>query len=334
MPRRPWATGWRAPTRPASWSRRARCWGWPGEVVLALPPLPPAEGAALFVQRAAGGEAGLPAERRGPGRHRAAGGTARRPAAGHRAGRGARARDVAAHAAGAHERAIQAARVQGRPARPPIDAARGVRLVVGPADRRRRRRRWRNCRCSRAASRSRPPKAVLDLSDCDEAPWTVDVVHSLVDKSFVRPRGDDRFDLLVSVQVYAAEHLQTEGRFAGSGPQALHGGARSGTPPGSPRWGRSRRRRRRCADLDNLVAACRRAVSLGDGDCAAGALEGAWAALQPARTVRDGCRAGRIGVCHAGLGDRAAAHAVRCWPMRSWHAGARVQQRALYEQGA
>jgi len=64
-------------------------------------------------------------------------------------------------------------------------------------------------------------EGVLDLSDGDDAPWTVDVVQSLVDKSFVRPRGDDRFDLLVSVQVYAAEHLETEGHYAGSGPRAL-----------------------------------------------------------------------------------------------------------------
>ena len=47
----------------------------------------------------------------------------------------------------------------------------------------------------------------------------VDVLQSLVQKSFVRQRGDDRFDLLVSVQEYAAEHLQTPGRYAGSGPR-------------------------------------------------------------------------------------------------------------------
>jgi tetratricopeptide (TPR) repeat protein len=34
-----------------------------------------------------------------------------------------------------------------------------------------------------------------------------------------------------------------------------------------------------CADLDNLVVACRRATAAGDGETATGALEGAWAAL-------------------------------------------------------
>jgi hypothetical protein len=55
------------------------------------------------------------------------------------------------------------------------------------------------------------------LSKYEDAPWTVDAIHALIDKSFVRARSNERFDLLVSVQVYAAEHLQSEGRYAGSG---------------------------------------------------------------------------------------------------------------------
>ena len=81
-------------------------------------------------------------------------------------------------------------------------------------------------------------EAVLDLSACDDAPWTVDAVQSLVDKSFVRTRGDERFDLLVSVQEYAAEHLRTEGRYAGSGPEALRRGRSAARAHGSRRWGR------------------------------------------------------------------------------------------------
>ena len=63
-------------------------------------------------------------------------------------------------------------------------------------------------------------EAVIDLSHLSDAPWTVDVVISLVDKSFVRPLAQERFDLLGSVQAYALEHLQTEGRFSGSGTAA------------------------------------------------------------------------------------------------------------------
>lgn len=121
-------------------------------------------------------------------------------------------------------------------------------------------------------------EAVLDLSAQGDAPWTMDVISSLVDKSFVRPLADERFDLLVSVQAYAAEHLQTDGRYAGSGAAALTAAqARHGDwfatlgPVGATQGA--------CADLDNLVVACRRAVLAGRARQAAGALDGAWAAL-------------------------------------------------------
>ena len=61
-------------------------------------------------------------------------------------------------------------------------------------------------------------------------------VHALVDKSFVRQRDDERFDLLVSVQVYAAEHLQTAKRYAGSGAVGADSRRSGGISDGSPRW--------------------------------------------------------------------------------------------------
>ena len=121
-------------------------------------------------------------------------------------------------------------------------------------------------------------EAVLDFTGLADAPWALDAVSALVDKSLVRPRANDRFDLLVTVQVYAAEHLQTTGHCAGSGPQALAAAQRRHAD-----WfaslGPTRATEGNCADLDNLVAACRRAVEMGDGDLAAGTLEGAWAGL-------------------------------------------------------
>ena len=121
--------------------------------------------------------------------------------------------------------------------------------------------------------------AVLDLSAADPDAWGEDAVGSLVDKSFVRALGDGRFDLLASVQEYAAEHLRTPGRLAGSGEAAaLAASLRHGA------WfaalGPERATAQACADLNNLVAACRRALRRGDAACAAGALEGAWAALR------------------------------------------------------
>jgi predicted ATPase/DNA-binding winged helix-turn-helix (wHTH) protein/Tfp pilus assembly protein PilF len=152
-------------------------------------------------------------------------------------------------------------------------------------------------------------EAVIDLTAFDDAPWTVDAVHALVDKSFVRPRDDDRFDLLVSVQVYAAEHLQTEGRFAGSGPLALTA-AQKRHAAWFAALGPIRAVEDAGADLDNFVAACRRAISLGDGDCAADALEGAWGALRLRGPFGAGTELAESVCAMPGLGDRAAAHAL------------------------
>ena len=74
-------------------------------------------------------------------------------------------------------------------------------------------------------------EAVISLDEVPDAPWTVDVVNSRVDKSFVRPLEGERFDPLMSVQAYADEHLRTEGRYLGSGPAALQSAwARLGSP--------------------------------------------------------------------------------------------------------
>jgi predicted ATPase len=63
-------------------------------------------------------------------------------------------------------------------------------------------------------------EAVVDLSAYDDAPFAMDALQSLLQKSFVRQVADARFDLLVSVKDYASEHLRTEGRYPGSGPGA------------------------------------------------------------------------------------------------------------------
>ena len=121
-------------------------------------------------------------------------------------------------------------------------------------------------------------EAVLDLPASEPAPWSIDVVHSLVDKSLVRQLGNDRFDLLESVREYAAEHLRTDARFPGSGPTAQRSAeSRHGLFFAS--LGPQRAIEHACADLDNLVAACQRAILQGDGDVATRALEGAWGAL-------------------------------------------------------
>ncbi len=70
-------------------------------------------------------------------------------------------------------------------------------------------------------------EAVLALKDL----WPMDAVQALVDKSLVQSVSDERYDLLVSVQAYAA----------GSSPRWAHGRTRRrATEHGTPRSGRKR----------------------------------------------------------------------------------------------
>ena len=153
-------------------------------------------------------------------------------------------------------------------------------------------------------------EAVLDLTAIAAAPWVVDVIGSLVDKSLVRPRGADRFDLLVTVHVYAAERLQQDALHVGSGQQALTAAQRRHVD-----WfaglGPVRATEGRCEELDNLVVACRRAVALAEGDLAAGALEGAAAALGRRGPYDAGVSLGEAVCAIPGLQGRAAANALR-----------------------
>jgi tetratricopeptide (TPR) repeat protein len=104
-------------------------------------------------------------------------------------------------------------------------------------------------------------------------------VHSLVDKSFVRPVAGARFDLLTSVQEYAAEHLRTPGRFAGSGPPAL-AAAQARHRAYFAALDEDRADADRGAELANFVVACRRAVSSVQAEDAISLVERAWAALR------------------------------------------------------
>jgi predicted ATPase/class 3 adenylate cyclase len=120
-------------------------------------------------------------------------------------------------------------------------------------------------------------EAVLDLSAFENPPWPLDVLQSLVQKSLVRNAPHDRFELLVSVQEYAAEHLRTEQRYEGSGRAAQRAAeARHGTY--FAELDEQAATAHACADLDNLVAACNRAAARGDVDVAARTLERAWSA--------------------------------------------------------
>ena len=149
-------------------------------------------------------------------------------------------------------------------------------------------------------------EAILDLSAYEHAPWPMDALQSLVHKSFVRQVTDDRFDLLVSVQEYAAEHLRTAARYPGSGPTALlaaevrHGAYFAGLDEKAAIADG-------CAELDNLVVACRRAAARGDVDMAVRSLEGAWAGLRLRGPFRVGVELASVVRATPGIGSAASA---------------------------
>ncbi len=147
---------------------------------------------------------------------------------------------------------------------------------------------------------------VLDLAGFDADLWPVDALQSLVQKSFVQHPSDGRFDLLVSVQAYAGEHLETPGRYTGSGPGAL---LRAQERHGA--WFAERTEAQaqadECADLDNLVVACRRAIIRNDSDQAVRLLGAAWAALRLRGPFQTGVELALEARAMGGLGDASGA---------------------------
>ncbi|MEM7244450.1 MAG: protein kinase [Acidobacteriota bacterium] len=141
-------------------------------------------------------------------------------------------------------------------------------------------------------------EAVLDLGAWADAPWPLDAVQVLVDKSLLRtwtPEGTDepRFGAYASIQEYAAEKLRTDDALdaGASGSDAEHAAfVRHGEHfaglglqealESLDRHGGVTRRRALGLELDNLVSACRRAVTRGDGTTAVPTLQAAWAVLE------------------------------------------------------
>ena len=138
-------------------------------------------------------------------------------------------------------------------------------------------------------------EALLELSDLPDARPAIDVVQALVDKSLLRtwvPAAQGRYDveepyfgMYVSVREYAWEKLKASGPAAEEAAETRHGKyfACFGTEEALEalfRHGGGRRRRALALELDNLVAACRRAVGRGDGNVAVATYRAAWEVVE------------------------------------------------------
>jgi serine/threonine protein kinase/tetratricopeptide (TPR) repeat protein len=138
---------------------------------------------------------------------------------------------------------------------------------------------WAQCAVFEGGFTLEAASGVLDLDAWPDAPPIVDVVGSLVDKSLLRswvppPEPgetvpDVRFGMYVTLQEYARARLRTSAaveRTAETRHGAFH--ARLGSDEAIAAvdaHGGAPRRRRLYRELDNLIAACRRAIARGDG---------------------------------------------------------------------
>jgi len=135
-------------------------------------------------------------------------------------------------------------------------------------------------------------EATLDLAAWPEAPTALDVVQALVDKNLFRtwmPMPASRrndidepyFGMYISIREYAAEKLASGAVGSKESADARHGRyfATFGTDDALDALARHegvKRRRALALELDNLVAACRRAVGRNDGATAIATYLAAW----------------------------------------------------------
>ncbi len=153
-------------------------------------------------------------------------------------------------------------------------------------------------------------EAVLKISSWPKAPAVLDVVQALVDKSWLRARsalGAPRFEMFATVREYAAGKLRGDGAAAGVLAGATlqleaekrHGRyyAAMGTEEAVEALDRHGGVAKRAAlklEIDNLVAACRRAVERSDPDTAAGALAASWVLLSMTGPITAAVDLGRL----------------------------------------
>jgi predicted ATPase/class 3 adenylate cyclase/Tfp pilus assembly protein PilF len=120
-------------------------------------------------------------------------------------------------------------------------------------------------------------EAVIDIPD--NAYSSLDLVQSLVEKSLLRQASARRFGMLRSLHEYVALQLRDEGAFPGSGfaaeaeAHARHWHYFAALDEGAAVDDG-------CADIDNLIVACRRASAAHDSTASVRNLAVAWAGMK------------------------------------------------------
>ena len=179
-------------------------------------------------------------------------------------------------------------------------------------------------------------EAVLELSAWPEAPAAMDAVQSLVDKSLLRalvPLGLSRYDIdepyfgmYLSIHEYAAYKLDASGEAATPRAQIRHGSffATFGSDDAIEalsRHGGARPRHALALEIDNLVAACTRAVNRGDGGVAVANYLAAWAVFDLQGPLSQALQLGELVLALGGLDPAARAKACRRQGLASMQTG-------------
>ena len=115
--------------------------------------------------------------------------------------------------------------------------------------------------------------AVIEIPESLVPPWTIDIIRSLVDQSWLRVSGDDRFTMLLSVQAYAREKhndlQQSPSAEARHGSYYAEAGSEAAIMALHHHGGLALKEGLR-RDFDNLMIAWKRSISRRDPITAAG----------------------------------------------------------------
>ncbi|MFO1310765.1 MAG: tetratricopeptide repeat protein [Burkholderiales bacterium] len=190
-------------------------------------------------------------------------------------------------------------------------------------------------------------EAAVDLARWPDAPAVIDVVQALSDKSLLRtwvPSTQGRYDIdepffgmYLSIREYAQEKLDVAGMQARQAAEARHGAyfARFGSDEESERLflhGGVRRRRALALEIDNLVAACRRAAARADGAVAAGTLRVACEILELTGPYTLGVALGELVLAMPALDARSRAWALAPHAMALRRAGRSADAAAAFDE--
>jgi predicted ATPase/class 3 adenylate cyclase len=143
-------------------------------------------------------------------------------------------------------------------------------------------------------------EAVLDLSALADAPWAIDLLQSLVDKSLLVALVERRFALLQSIREFAGSRTAADGLTA---EDTVKQAARRHMA-----WYASRTEReiveRRGRDAEELVAACHNAMTLGNGATATACLVLSSIAIHLTGPFRAACELSLLVLASARLSTR------------------------------